>query len=241
MQAKDLMSRNLVVVPPETPVAAVAELLAERHISAVPVVDREGRPQGIVTAGDLIRRLAGEPSGALDWFLNLFRDPGPLAQRFAKAHGATARDVMSKDLVTVGEEATAEEIAALMEKRGIRRVLVVKDGTMSGLVSRADLLRAVLRRQTPPSAATATGAPVGGGTADDAEVLRRVVAAMREQPWADTFWVYPDVAGGVVSFHGFARSDAVGEALRVLAQEVPGVTGVQDRMEPMPLVVRAMA
>ncbi len=237
MQARDLMSRNLVVVPPETPVAAIAELLAQRHISAVPVVDGQGRPCGIVTEGDLIRRLAEQPHGTIDWFLNLFRDPGPLASRFAKAHGAIARDVMSKDLVSVGEEATAEEIAALMEKHGIRRVPVIRDGKFVGLVSRADLLRAVLRQP----AATGKSASPGGSGGDDAEILRQVTAAMREQPWADTFWVYPDVSGGVVSFHGFARSDAVREALRVLAQAVPGVAGVQDRMEPMPLVVRAMA
>jgi CBS domain-containing protein len=235
MQAKDLMSRNLVVVPPETPVAAIAELLAQRHISAVPVVDAAGRPHGIVTEGDLIRRLADAPQGPMTWFLNLFRSPGPLAVRFAKAHGKTARDVMSKELVSVGETATAEEIAELMEQHGIRRVPVVKDGTMVGLVSRADLLRAVLRRQAAPGAGAA---PMAG---DDVEILRGVIAAMRGQPWADTFWVYPDVAGGVVTFHGFARSDEVREALRVLAQEVPGVTSVQDKLEPMPLVVRAMA
>jgi CBS domain-containing protein len=236
MQAQELMSRNLVVVPPETPVAAVAELLAERGISAVPVVDADGKPHGIVTEGDLIRRLADAPQGPLTWFLNMFRRPGPLAQRFAKAHGATARDVMSRELVTVGETATAEEIAALMEKHAIRRVLVVKDGRMAGLVSRADLLRAILRRQGAPGAAAPGGMP-----AEDAEILRAVIAAMRAQPWTDTFWVYPDVSAGVVTLYGYARSDEMRTALRVLAQEVPGVKSVADKMEEMPLIVRAMA
>jgi CBS domain-containing protein len=229
MQARDLMSTNLVVVPPETPVDAVAELLASRGISAVPVLDAGGKPLGIVTEGDLIRRLADQPPGPLGWFLNLFRNPKPLIQRFAKAHGATARDVMTADLVSVGEEATAEQIAQLMEKHGIRRVPVVREGRMVGLVSRADLLRAILRPEAP--AATLQ---------DDREILRAVIGAMREQPWTDTFWIYPNVQQGVVRLYGFARSDAMREGLRVLVQGIPGVKAVEDQMEPMPLVIRAM-
>jgi CBS domain-containing protein len=87
------------------PVAAVAELLAARGISAAPVVDEGGRPLGIVTEGDLIRRLAEQPRGPLTWFLDLFRDATPLARRFAKAQGRTAADVMTRELVAVGEEA----------------------------------------------------------------------------------------------------------------------------------------
>lgn len=229
MQARELMSTNLVVVPPEMSVGAVAELLAARGITGVPVVDAAGAPIGIVTEGDLIRRLADEPRGPLTWFLDLFRDSAPLATRYAKAHGKTVRDVMSKDMVTVAEEASAEQVAQLMERHGIRRVPVVRDGRLVGLVSRADLLRAVLR----PPAASAQGT-------GDRDILRAVIAAMREQPWTDTFWVYPNVTGGVVTLYGFARSDAMREGLRVLAQAVPGVVGVEDRMEPMPLIVRAM-
>jgi CBS domain-containing protein len=229
MQARDLMSTNLVVVPPETPVGAVAELLASRGISAVPVLDTGSKPLGIVTEGDLIRRLADQPPGAVGWFLNLFRNPEPLVRRFAKAHGATARDVMSTNLVSVDEDATAEQIAQLMEKHGVRRVPVLREGRMVGLVSRADLLRAVLRPQAPAASLQ-----------DDREILRAVIAAMHEQPWTDTFWVYPDVQQGVVKLHGFARSDMMREGLRVLVQGIPGVKAVEDHMDPMPLVVRAM-
>ncbi|WP_424139698.1 CBS domain-containing protein [Roseomonas chloroacetimidivorans] len=222
------MSTNLVVVPPETPILAVAELLAARGISAVPVVDKEGKSLGIVTEGDLIRRLAEKPRGPLTWFLDLFSGPTPQAQQFAKAHGKTARDVMTAELVTVQENATAEEVARLMEEHGIRRVPVVKDGKMVGLVSRADLLRAVLRPQPP--------APLHQ---DDAAIMRSVIARMREQPWIDNFWVFPYVEGGKVTLHGFARSDAVRQGLGVLVRDVPGVTTVEDKMDPMPLFLRA--
>jgi CBS domain-containing protein len=227
MQAQDLMSTALVVVPPDAPVAAVADLLAARGISAVPVVDAAGHALGIVTEGDLIRRLADQPPGPLDWFLQLFRDPAPLVERFSKAHGLTARDVMSRALVGVGRTASAEEIARLMETHAIRRVLVLEDGKLAGLVSRADLLRAILRKPETPA------------TTDDAAILRAVLAAMREQPWVDTAWVFPDVVGGTVTFFGYARSAPMRQALLLLAQGIPGVAAVQDRMEPMPLILRA--
>lgn len=228
MKARELMSTNLVVVPPETPVTAVAALLASRGISAVPVVDAAGAPVGVVTEGDLIRRLADEKPGPVAWFFGLFKDSARLADRFAKARGATARDVMTADLATVGEDAGAEEIARLMEKRGIRRVPVVKDGKLVGVVSRADLLRAVLAPKPREEAALA----------DDAAILRAVLAAMREQPWVDSFWVFPDVREGVVALCGFYRSEAVRRGLKVLAEEVPGVKRVEDRMAPMPALAR---
>lgn len=228
MKARDLMTTSLVVVPPETPVAGVVELLASRGISAVPVTDAEGRLVGLVTEGDLIRRLAEEKRGPLGWFLGLFADSRRLAQRFAKAHGAKAADVMTRELVTVGEEAEAEEIARLMERHQIRRVPVLKDGKLAGIVSRADLLRAVL---VPPEAAP--------GEQTDAALLKAVIAAMREQPWVDTFYVFPTVKDGTVVFYGFHRSEEVRQGLAVLARDVPGVTAVEFRTEPMPRILRA--
>lgn len=224
MQARDLMSTSPCVVPPETPVAALAEMLAARGISAPPIGDAAGKTVGIVTEGDLIRRLAdGAPSGML-WFLGQFRSSSRLAGRFAKAHGVTAQDVMTTDLATVGEDATAEEIARLMERRGVRRVLMLRDGALVGLVSRADLLRAVL-------------APSTAGAGDDRAILRAVFAAMREQPWTSAFWPFPSVSGGVVTWYGYARSDDVRHGLHALAETVPGVREVVDKTEPMPPIL----
>ncbi|MDO9709283.1 CBS domain-containing protein [Paracraurococcus lichenis] len=228
MKARDLMTTSLVLVPPEMPVGAVAQTLAGRGISAVPVTDAEGKLLGLVTEGDLIRRLAEEKRGPLGWFLALFGDSRKLADRFAKAHGARAEDVMTRDLVTVGEDTGADEIARLMERHQIRRVPVLRDGKLAGIVSRADLLRAVLN---PPAQAPAA-------EATDTAILRKVIAAMREQPWVDTFYLYPDVKEGKVTFYGFHRSAEVQRGLEVLAREVPGVTAVEDRTEPMPFFLR---
>ncbi len=229
MQARDLMTKNLIVIPPEMPVVGVAELLASRGISAVPVVDAAGTPIGLVTEGDLIRRLADDQPGPMGWFLGLFADGRRLAERFAKAHGATAADVMSRTLVTVTEDAPAEEVARLMEQHRIRRVPVLRDGKLVGVVSRADLLRAVLTAPQPPAA----------GTVSDTRLLRSVLDAMRDQPWVDTFYIFPSVKDAVVTFYGFHRSDEARRSLQVLAREVPGVVGVADETKPMPFFLRA--
>ena len=229
MLVRELMSTNLVVVSPDMPVVAVAETLAARGISAVPVIDADGKPVGIVTEGDLIRRLAEEPRGPMTWFFDIFRAKAPLAQRFAKAHGKVARGVMTRDLVIVSEDDSAERVAQLMEGHNIRRVLVARNGVLVGIVSRADLLRAILRPAVPAQTLQ-----------DDGAILRAVITAMRVQPWTDTFWTYPAVEGGVVTLHGFARSRAMREGLRALIEEIPGVKAVKDEMQDMPLIVRAM-
>lgn len=228
MKSKELMTTNPVVISPETPVMAIAELLAARGISAVPVVDAEGVPQGIVTEGDLIRRLAEHAPGPLTWFLDLFAQSTPLIERFAKAHGKTAQDVMTRKLVTVSETETAERIAELMEQNHIRRVLVVKGNHLVGIVSRADLLRAILRGEVTPQESH-----------DDHAIQLALVKAMRSQPWVDTYWIYPSVKAGTVTFHGFARNDAVRQGLSIMARDIPGVIAVQDEMSAMPLILRA--
>jgi len=226
--ARDLMTPDVVTVPPETPVMAVARLLAERGISAVPVLDRNGAVLGIVTEADLIRRLAGEEDARPGWFASLFADPGMEADRYARTHGATAADVMTTQVVAVTEDTTAEHIAHLMEEKGIRRVLVVQDGRLHGVVSRADLLHALI---SPPRATEE-------GLSDD-RIRRAVLAAMRKEPWADTFYTLVEVKDGVVEFHGFARTEDVKRGLRVLAQNVPGVKRVVDRTQPMPAYLYA--
>ena len=136
---------------------------------------------------------------------------------------------MTEDLVTVEESTTAGHIAHMMEDRGIRRVLVVQQGRLRGIVSRADLLRALV---SPPR--------VQGELSDD-RIRRAVLAAMRKEPWADTFYTMVEVKDGVVEFHGFSRSEAVQRGLRVLAENIPGVKGVTDNTQPMPIYLFAAA
>jgi len=223
LTAHDLMTPDVVTVPPETPVIAIARLLAERGISAVPVLGPQGEVLGVVTEADLIRRLAGEEDKPMSWFASLFMNPGEQAERYARTHGATAADIMTTGAVTVGEDDTAAHIARIMEERGIRRVLVVSDGRLRGIVSRADLLRALV---APPPHEEAMS---------DERIRRAVIAAMHKEPWADSFYTLVDVKDGVVTFHGFMRDAGVNRGLRVLAEAIPGVKEVKDETQPMPV------
>ena len=222
LTARDLMTAEVVTVPPETPALAIARLLADRGISAVPVVDAEGRLKGIVTEADLIRRLAGEEDKPTSWFAGLFSTGASGAERYARTHGMTAADIMTESVVTAAPDTPASTVAHLMEERGVRRVLVTAEGRLRGLVSRADLLRALV-----------APAPASEGLPDD-RIRTAVLAAIRKQPWADSFYTLVDVKDGVVEFHGFSRSAAVQRGLKVLAENVPGVKRVVDNTQPMP-------
>ncbi len=227
--ARDLMTPDVVTVPPETPVIAMARLLADRGISAVPVVNAEGKVLGVVTEADLIRRLAGEEDRPTSWFGSLFTDPASQAERYARTHGVTATDLMTEAVVSVAPDTPAAQIAHLMEERNIRRVVVLDGGKLKGIVSRADLLRALV---APPHEEAEVS---------DERLRRAVMAAMKKEPWTDTFYTMVEVKDGTVTFHGFRRSDAVQKALRVLAENIPGVKAVVDDTQPMPVFIYGAA
>ncbi|WP_270935682.1 CBS domain-containing protein [Falsiroseomonas oryzae] len=228
MRARDLMTRDPVTIPPTMPLPVIARTLAENGFSGAPVVDAEGRLLGMVTESDLIRRIASAADSPRSWLRDFFTPAGRQAAEFSRTHGGTAADVMTTSLVTAEEDTPIETIAKAMEERGIRRVPVVRDGRLAGIVSRADLIRALL----VPAETLAADAP-------DERIRRLVMDAMRQQPWVDAFFVFPDVRDGVVSFHGYCRNEEVRRALRVLAEGIPGVKGVQLMVEKPPLPVIA--
>ncbi|MCL4798910.1 MAG: CBS domain-containing protein [Burkholderiales bacterium] len=130
MLAKDVMTTSVVTVNPDARVEDVARLLLARGISAVPVVDARGRVLGIVSEGDLIRRPETGTERRPSWWLSLLADPDRAAAEYAKSHGRTARDVMTRDVISVGDRAPLERIAALLEQRRIKRVPVVRGGRL---------------------------------------------------------------------------------------------------------------
>jgi osmotically-inducible protein OsmY len=109
----------------------------------------------------------------------------------------------------------------VIERHGIRRVLVTEGGRLLGMVTRTDLLRALVADQPPE------------GEVSDERIRAAILAAMRRESWADTLHVTVDVRGGEVEFHGFSRSASVQRALRVLAENVPGVGKVTDRTQQL--------
>ncbi|HZF76318.1 MAG TPA: CBS domain-containing protein [Acetobacteraceae bacterium] len=226
MRARDLMTSTPVTLPPDMPLPAIARLFAERGISGAPVVDTGGMLLGMVTESDLIRRIAAPEDQPRSWIVRFFQPAGAQAAEYARTHGRTAQDVMTRGVLAVEEDAPIEQVAASLEERNIRRVPVLREGRLVGIVSRADLIRALLS----PAEKLREDAP-------DERIRRDVLAAMREQPWLDAFYVFPDVEDGVVSFHGWCRQEEVKRALRVLAERIPGVKGVRVMVERNPLPV----
>jgi CBS domain-containing protein len=141
-RARELMTAEVVTIPPELPVIRIALLLCEHGISAVPVVGADGRLLGIVAEADLLRRMASACDRPRSWLATLFSNPATAADRYARTHGFTAEEVMTVEVVTAAPDSPASRIAALMARHRIGRLPVVERGRLCGIVSRGDLLRA---------------------------------------------------------------------------------------------------
>ena len=226
MRAKDVMTTEPLSVGPQATVAEIAGLLLERRISGVPVVEADGRVLGVVSEDDFMRRPDVAGPRRRSWWLSLFS--GGQDAEFVKTHGHFARDVMSAPAITVDEETSMVAIAELLEERRIKRVPVVRDGKLVGIVTRADLLRglAVDRLRAAPTAA-----------ADDRGIRDAILAAMKREKWATAAVVNVVVSDGVVHLWGLLGTDEDRRALRVLAENVPGVKDVQDHRNYVPYAV----
>ncbi len=219
----DVMTRDVIKVAPDTSVEEIAQLLFERHISGVPVVDASGALVGIVSEGDLIRHAgAVGDSGPRSWWLRFFSDTTQGAADYVKTHGRTAADVMTRQPLTVPPDARLADVARLLEKHRIKRVPVVDDGRLVGIVTRSNLLQGL---------ATATGP--GKVSADDREIARALDEALRDQSFG--IFINPIVQDGVVHLWGLVDSAAERRALALVAEGVPGVKAVEDHLGQRPM------
>lgn len=146
MIARDVMTRDVVSVTPDTPVRKIASLLVKRGIGAVPVIDSSGAPIGIVSEADLIRPDRAAREARRQSWLEILAEGEPLAPELlawlgSQNHSASA--VMSAPVITVSEETNLREIAEILTTRRIKRVPVVTDGRIVGIISCADLVRAL--------------------------------------------------------------------------------------------------
>src|SRR5918997_3551725 len=143
MKAADVMAREIVTVGPETPLAEAVRLMLEHRVSGLPVVDGNGQLVGLLTEGDLLHRAeTGTDTVRLGW-LRVLLARGRMAEQYVHAHGRRVRDVMTRDVLTVGEASPLDDVIRIMESRHVRRVPVVEDDRLVGMVSRSDLVRAL--------------------------------------------------------------------------------------------------
>jgi CBS domain-containing protein len=221
--AADVMTTDVITVSPETPVRDIAALLHSKRISGVPVVDAAGHVLGIVTEGDLVLRETIVGEHRRSWWLALFSDPTALAREYAKTHGRTARDVMTTPIISVNPAVTLPEIAKTLERHRIKRVLVIKDSNLIGIITRSNLLQVL-----------ATADILRPGVHGDRVIREQLLAELQKQPWAHMALKNVVVQDGVVSLWGMVSTDDERRALRIAAENVPGVRGVEDQLTSIP-------
>jgi CBS domain-containing protein len=221
MKVSDIMTHPVITVTPETTVGAAAELMLGHHVSGLPVVNAAGEVVGIVTEGDLLRRAETGTERRRARWLEFLIAPGRLASEYAHANGRQVGEVMTDTVVTVGPHDAVADLIDLLERRRIKRVPVIDRGMLVGIVSRANLVRALIRNL--PRDAGLDGVP-------DREIRDRILAEIAKQPWGPRASVEVRVENGVVELHGTVIDDRERPALRVLAENVPGVKEVRDHL-----------
>ena len=220
MKASDVMTRNVLSVTPDATVADAVELMLDRGISGLFVVDAAGVLVGVVTEGDLLRRDELGTERRKSWWLRLIASPGRQAADFTRTHGRKVADVMTHDVVSVDADDPLESIVALMEGHRIKRVPVLQGDRVVGVVSRADLLRAL--------SVVARGR--AGSAPDDSTIRDRILDTLAKEPWAPRTTLNVTVIGGVVDLWGTIGNDQERRAICVIAENTPGVSKVIDHL-----------
>ena len=231
MQAKDIMTTNVITVSPDTLISGVAGTLTKNRISAVPVVDANGDVRGIVSEGDLMRRPETGTEPHHSWWLRLIEMPEEHSAEYVKTHGLTAADVMTSPAVTVTGETPVSEIAELFERKGIKRVPVMAEGHISGIVSRANLVRALAGyRSVEPSRKPA----------DDASLREKVEDVIRNDAEIAGPFINVIVNNGIVDLWGAVETANEKKAIRIAAESVAGKESVNDHIGILSPEVRGL-
>ncbi|MGF6697282.1 CBS domain-containing protein [Paraburkholderia sp. MM5496-R1] len=224
MRASDVMTGTVISVTPDMTVREVAQIFVDNGISGAPVLDPDGTVAGMISEGDLLRRneIGTDVRPRTSW-LHLW-SASHEARDYIKTHAPKVRDVMTKDVVTVQPDTSLAEVAAILETRRIKRVPVTKAGQLVGIVSRANLVQAL---------ASVPDEPTSDVTLADGEIRAILMDELAGRNWAFAGRNIV-VTNGVVHLWGIFHSMEAVDAVRVAAQAIPGVKGVEDHTEPYP-------
>jgi CBS-domain-containing membrane protein len=222
MNVADIMTRPVISVTPATTIAEAARLMLQHRISGLPVVDADGRVVGIVTEGDLLRRAETGTERRRARWLEFLVAPGRLATDYAHAHARKVGEVMSPAVVSVAPQDSLAEVVQRMERHRVKRLPVIEAGRLVGIVSRANLVRALVHNLPKrPASAAAPG---------DAAIRQSILDEISRQPWGPRASVDVRVEDGVVELHGSIIDERERTALIVLAENTPGVKQVVDHL-----------
>lgn len=220
MKAADVMTRNVLTVGPESSVAQAIRLMLNNNISGLPVLAADRKVVGILTEGDLLRRGETGTERHRPRWLEILMGPGRAAGEYVRTHGRKVADIMSTDVVSVSADTPLDEVVGLMERRRIKRVPVVEGEALVGIVSRADLLRSLLGvLDAQPAEARR-----------DEEILELIQAELAKRSWVPRDGLSISVKDGVVDLNGVILEEEEREALRVVAENAPGVKAVEDHL-----------
>lgn len=220
MRAHQIMTRNVITVLPETPIREAARKMLENRMSGLPVLDASGRLVGIVSESDFLRRSEIGTQQKRPRWLQYLLSPAHSAHDFIHEHGRKVEDIMTRDPVVAGEDTSLDELVHLMETNGIKRLPVLRDDRLVGIVTRANLLQAVagIAREIPDP------------TADDEHIRDRIIRTLEATDWRPT-GLQVAVRNGVVHLHGIIiNDDSARRAAIVAAENTAGVKEVHDHL-----------
>jgi CBS domain-containing protein len=222
MKAADVMVSKVITVGRDTAVREIANVLFTNRISAVPVVDGDGVLVGIVSEGDLIHRVEVGTDREYSWWSKLISDKSMMAREYLKSHATRAADVMTKRVISASPDMSLSELASLLERHGIKRVPIVDGGgKLVGIVSRADLVRALANWRSDT--------PVEPGLTDST-LRERIRTEITSHLLASVSQINVVVRDGVVELWGDAGSRDEKDAIRVAAELIPGVRKIEDHI-----------
>ena len=221
MKVRDIMTQPVITAHPSDSIAGVIRIMLDNRISGLPVVGEEGDLVGMVTEGDFLRRgEIGTAPRRAKW-IEYLASPSRLAADYVHTHGRRVAEVMSTNPITVAEDDSLDLVVGTMEQRHIKRLPVVRDGHVVGIVSRANLLRALTLQQPGADAA-----PVF----TDSVIRDHIVAEIDREPWGPRYMVNVTVCDGTVDLRGSLFSEQQRRALQVVAENAPGVKAIRNHV-----------
>ncbi len=224
MKAYDVMTKDVITVGPTTTVAEIAAVLVRHRIGAVPVVSDGKEVIGIISQTDLAHRSEIETARKRQWWLKAFADPNTEAREYVRSHGLKAEDVMTRFVVSVCKDDSLAEVADILDAYHLRQVLVMDNGALVGIISRADLVRKLAEVKIGPRAARP----------DNSALHKAIRDRLKAQPWLNTASVNFTVKDGVVQLWGAVDSSDQHRALRVLVEGTAGVQRVENHITLLP-------
>lgn len=219
MFVQAIMTSSPITVDASASIAEAARLMLDNHISGLPVVDANGALVGIVSEGDFLRRGELNTERKRSWLSDFLTSAGTIADEYVRAHGRKVGEVMTSPVTTVSPRATLSDVVKLMERDDIKRLPVVENGKLVGIVARSDLLRALSQML-----------PVVEASAGDDEIQAAIEAELAKQSWSRNGFVHVHVRSGIAELSGTIFDERERMAARVAAENVAGVRSVHDRL-----------